>query len=62
MADNVEVAKHRLLQLVAIHTKQCFAEVEAKYRRIVDRNIVCADALTYDYSFREVTEEPFLVF
>ena len=39
MADNVKLCQDRLL---------CGHE---QFRHIVDQNIVCADALTYDYSF-----------
>lgn len=39
MQDNVETCKERLL---------CGLE---QYRHIVEKNIVCADALTYDFSF-----------
>jgi type I restriction-modification system DNA methylase subunit len=39
MLDNVEVCRDRLL---------CGLE---QYRHIVEKNIVCADALTYDFSF-----------
>ncbi len=44
MADNVEVMKHRLLEL---------AGDTPEHRAIIDRQIVCADALTYDYCFGE---------
>ena len=40
MEDNVKVCQDRLL---------CGVE---KYRYIVEKNIVCADALTYDFSFQ----------
>lgn len=39
MQDNVETCKERLL---------CGLE---QHRHIVEKNIVCADALTYDFSF-----------
>ncbi len=39
MPDNIDLCKERLL---------CGHE---EYRYIVDKNIVCADALEYDYSF-----------
>lgn len=39
MLDNVETCRDRLL---------CGLE---QYRHIVEKNIVCADALTYDFSF-----------
>lgn len=41
MMDNVELCRDRLL---------CGQE---HLRHIVERNIVCHDALTYDYSFGE---------
>ena len=41
MQDNVDLCRERLL---------CGHE---EYRHIVEKNIVCADALTYDYSFGE---------
>ena len=42
MQDNVDLCKERLL---------CGRE---DLRHIVEKNIVCADALTYDYAFGEV--------
>jgi len=42
MQDNVDLCRERLL---------CGRE---DLRHIVDKNIVCADALTYDYTFGEV--------
>ena len=42
MQDNVDLCRERLL---------CGRE---DLRHIVDKNIVCADALTYDYAFGEV--------
>jgi type I restriction-modification system DNA methylase subunit len=42
MEDNTEACRQRLLSMVG-NTK--------KHRDIVNNNIVCADALTYDYSF-----------
>ena len=41
MQDNIDLCKQRLL---------CGQE---QYRHIVDKNIVCADALTYDFLFGE---------
>lgn len=41
MQDNVDLCRNRLL---------CNQE---QYRSIVEKNIVCADALTYDFSFGE---------
>jgi type I restriction-modification system DNA methylase subunit len=40
MEDNVKVCQDRFL---------CGVE---RYRHIVEKNIVCADALTYDFSFQ----------
>lgn len=40
MQDNVETCKERLL---------CSLE---QYRHIVEKNIVCADALSYDFTFQ----------
>ena len=40
MTDNVLICQNRLL---------CGIE---EFRHIVEKNIVCADALTYDYSFK----------
>jgi type I restriction-modification system DNA methylase subunit len=45
MPDNAELCRQRLL---------CGRE---DLRHIVEKNIVCADALTYDYSFGEEQEE-----
>jgi 2-polyprenyl-3-methyl-5-hydroxy-6-metoxy-1,4-benzoquinol methylase len=45
MPDNVEKTKERLLQIV---------DDTDKNREILDKNIVQADALTYDYSFGEL--------
>ena len=42
MQDNINLCRERLL---------CGFE---EYRHIVNRNIVCADALTYDFSFEQV--------
>ena len=39
MPDNVKLCQDRLLQ------------GQEAYRSIVEQNIVCADALKYDYSF-----------
>jgi hypothetical protein len=42
MPDNVQECKRRLLKI---------AGDTPEHRAIVDRNIVCHDALTYDFSF-----------
>lgn len=46
MQDNVDLCRTRLL---------CGRE---DLRPIVERNIVCADALTYDYSFKPSVKKP----
>lgn len=55
MPDNIEVCKERLLSLADSYDKSIFgmAKAKEKYGHIVDKNIVCADALTYNYSFGE---------
>src|ERR1035441_4067945 len=52
MPDNVEECRKRLLGLAALHDEITLPEAQVKYGMIVQRNIVCADALTYDYSFK----------
>jgi hypothetical protein len=47
MQDNVDECRQRLLA-IAGNTE--------RNRAIVERNIVCADGLTYDYSFGETEE------
>jgi hypothetical protein len=56
MPDNVEECQNRLLGLAALHDEITLAEAQAKYGVIVQRNIVCADALTHDYSFDGVSK------
>jgi hypothetical protein len=56
MPDNVEECRKRLLGLAALHDKITLAEAQVKYWMIVHRNIVCADALTYDYSFDGISK------
>lgn len=51
MPDNVEECRKRVLGLVAGEESISFNEARAKYGSIVQKNIVCADALMYDYSF-----------
>lgn len=71
MEDNVRRMKERVLETVenldtTIHT---IDEARKKYGHIVEKNIVCHDALTYDYSFNgtnknvnEVLQEEFFTF
>lgn len=42
MEDNVEEMKHRILELIPI-------SLHNKAKKIIDKNIVCHDALTWDY-------------
>jgi hypothetical protein len=56
MPDNVEECRIRLLGLAALHDEITLAEAQVKYGSILQRNIVCADALTYDYSFEGIFE------
>lgn len=46
MADNVQEMKDRIKEYISSFTKDI-----KKVNEILDTNIVCADALTYDYSF-----------
>ena len=57
MSDNVEECRKRLLGLAALHDAITLEEAQDKYGSIVSRNIVCADALTYDYAFKDVRNE-----
>jgi type I restriction-modification system DNA methylase subunit len=47
MPDNVKHCKQRLLDLAEKYEKGA----RKKYQHIVDKNIVCADSLKYDFSF-----------
>jgi len=47
MPDNVEECRHRLLELI----EDTPDGVDPVHYAIVEQNIVCHDALTYDYSF-----------
>ena len=54
MFDNVKHAQDRLVAIA----KELDSSVHAnKYRAIVNKNIVCHDALTYDYSFGEEKDD-----
>ena len=44
MPDNVLEARNRILELVG---------KQKQYLDILDKNIVCHDAFTYDFSFKE---------
>lgn len=46
MEDNIEECRDRLYNIAIKYTNK-----KTECRRIVERNIVCADGLTYDYSF-----------
>jgi len=50
MPDNAEACRQRLLDIVG--------DTE-EHREIVNNNIVCANALEYDYSFEKPVEELF---
>lgn len=45
MKDNTEECKQRLLEIVASHESITDQEARKKYGKIVDKNIVCSDAL-----------------
>ena len=53
MEDNVRRMKERILETVELldTTISTIQEAKEKYGHIVKKNIVCHDALTYDYSF-----------
>lgn len=59
MPDNVQHCKERLLAIANDFDDEIFgiAEAKKKYGHIVDNNIVCADALEYDYSFDGTWEQ-----
>lgn len=57
MADNVQECQHRLIELAVAHGVN-----ENVARKIVERNIVCHDALTYDYEFADPADKPKSVF
>lgn len=53
MPDNIEACRERLITLADDYDKTVFGYEEAykKYGHIVNKNIVCADALKYNYLF-----------
>lgn len=53
MEDNVQACRERLLTLADNYDTECFGytEIEKKYGHIVNKNIVCANALTYNFRF-----------
>ena len=53
MADNVQECRHRLVELAVSYNVD-----ENVARKIVERNIVCHDALTYDYEFADPDDKP----
>ena len=53
MADNVQECRHRLVELAVSYNVD-----ESVARKIVERNIVCHDALTYDYEFADPNDKP----
>lgn len=56
MPDNVKRCKKRLLKLVKEYLKVS-DQMLAHYSRIINKNIVCHDALTYEYNFGQKTEK-----
>ena len=59
MPDNIAHCKDRLLALADNYDTEIHGikNVRKKYGSIVDNNIVCADALLYDYSFDGTWEQ-----
>jgi hypothetical protein len=53
MADNVQECRHRLVELAVSYNVD-----ESVARKIVERNIVCHDALTYNYEFADPADKP----
>ncbi len=49
MPDNVQVARHRLLEVVAAHRKCSVEWARAEFGHIVDRNVACGSALEWDF-------------
>lgn len=47
MPDNVEECKQRILSIIKLWTP-----ITKEHEKIVNKNIVCHDALTYDYEFK----------
>lgn len=58
MADNVARCRERLLEIADVldPTISTMNEAQSKYGHIVERNIVCHDALTYHYRFDETND------
>lgn len=52
MKDNIEECRERLLHIANVHYKSRYEFTKKRNEKIINRNIVCADALTYDYSFK----------
>jgi len=52
MKDNIEECRERLLHIANVHYKSRYEFTKRRNEKIINRNIVCADALTYDYSFK----------
>jgi len=53
MEDNIQHCKERLLQLADDYDNEIHGikEAKEKYGHIIDKNIVCADALKYHFRF-----------
>lgn len=49
MPDNVQVARHRVLEVVAEHRGCSVEKARAEFGHIVDRNIACGSALEWDF-------------
>ena len=52
MPDNVKEMKERILKYISQFT----SNIES-INKIIDKNIVCANALTYDFSFSDSKEK-----
>jgi len=52
MEDNIEECRERLLHIANVHYKSRYEFTKRRNEKIINRNIVCADALVYDYSFK----------
>ncbi len=57
MADNVQECQHRLVELAIAR-----GVAENVARSIVERNIICHDALTYNYEFADPAAKPKSIF
>ena len=53
MADNVQECQHRLIELAT-----GYGVDKQVAQKIVERNIICHDALTYDYEFADPAVKP----